>query len=74
MLVSIAGNQTDFIPAIQVTSGSTAGVHPGGGVGGQVYHPASAVHRELKRFMPGSQHKTNQVQASLKPLTNKKLY
>lgn len=57
--------------AIQVRSGSTTQVHPEGDAGGQVDHLAGRVHREPKGFMPGSQHKTNQAQTSLKPLTNK---
>lgn len=60
MLVSIVGNQTDFNPAIVVQPR----VHPEGDVGGQVYHLAGAVHRELKRFMPGSQH-TKQIKSRL---------
>lgn len=54
MLVSIAGTHTDFNPAIQVMSGSTTRAHTEGGVGGQVYHLAGAVHKELKRFLAGS--------------------
>lgn len=69
MLVSAVGNQTD--PAIQVRSSSTTQVHPEGDAGGQVDHLAVTVHEELKRFMSGSQHKTNQARTSLKPLTNK---
>lgn len=60
MLVSIVGNQTDFNPAIV----AQPRVHPEGDVGGQVYHLAGAVHRELKRFMPGSQ-RTKQIKSRL---------